>query len=143
MAQKWPPPRRVDHQKFCETEGWSQVRDARGRSGTHHVTFELSTSDGCTLRTRISHPVDRSDYGASMWSHILRDQLDVDEDAFWACVNEYRTPDRGEPERPTEPIPAGVVAILLRDVGLSEAEVAGMTRDEAIARVNNFWTSGT
>jgi hypothetical protein len=39
-----------------------------GRTGTHHVTYELDLIDGGVLRTRISHPVDRSSYGRSMWS---------------------------------------------------------------------------
>ncbi|MEO8888536.1 MAG: cytotoxic translational repressor of toxin-antitoxin stability system [Jatrophihabitantaceae bacterium] len=107
------------------------------------MTFELNLPDGWTLRTRVSHPVDRTDYGKSMWSHILRDQLAVDEDTFWACVNNGRPPDRGGgPVKPAESIPAGVVAILLREVGLPEAEVAAMTRDQAIARVNEYWTGG-
>jgi hypothetical protein len=141
MTQKWPPATRTDHQKFCVTEGWDRVRDAQGRTGTLHVTFELALPDGRTLRTRISHPVDRSDYGKSMWAHILRDQLDVEEDAFWACVGGGQLPERGgAPAVSTESIPAGVVSILLREVGLTEAEVAAMTRDQAIARVNQHWT---
>lgn len=144
MSQKWPPATRVDHQKFCEAEGWEQVRNSRGGSGTHHFTFELSLPDGRRVRTRISHPVDRSDYGQSMWSHILRDQLDVDEQTFWACVNDGELPDRGgNPPVPTESIPAGVVSILLHTVRMSESEVSALTRDEAIARVNEFWTKGS
>lgn len=42
--------------------------------------------DGRVLRTRVSHPVDRTDYGKSLWSHILRDQLEVSEAQFWECV---------------------------------------------------------
>jgi hypothetical protein len=141
MSQKWPPAMRTDHQKFCETERWERVRDAQRRTGTHHVTFELALPDGRTLRTRISHPVDRSDYGKSMWSHILRDQLDVDEEAFWDCVTHGRIPHRGAVQvASAESIPARVVQILLREVGLTEAEVATLTRDDAIARVNQHWT---
>jgi hypothetical protein len=73
----WPTPARADHAKFCENEGWRVVRDARGRTGTHHLTYELDLPDGRTLRTRVSHPPDRTDYGPSIWSHILRDQLAV------------------------------------------------------------------
>jgi hypothetical protein len=84
-----PQPTRKDHQNYCLNEGWTQIRNARGKSG-HHVTFELTLPDGRVLRTRISHPPNRQTYGPSMWAHILRDQLHVSEDEFWACVRERR-----------------------------------------------------
>ena len=144
MSNQWPVATRADHQRFCEVEGWEQVRDALGRTGTHHFTYELALPDGRRLRTRVSHPADRTDYGQRLWSHILRDQLAVDAEAFWACVRDGVVPDRGERRAPPElpPIPAGVVAVLLREVGLSDAEVAAMSRDQAIARVNEYWTGG-
>src|SRR5258705_8447838 len=93
----WPQPTCEAHEKFCRKEQWTQIRDARGRTGTHHVTFELALADGRILRTRIFHPVDRPAYGASLWSHILRDQLDVTEDEFWKCVQDGILPKRGAP----------------------------------------------
>src|SRR5262245_44060439 len=101
----WPQPTRQTHEKFCLVERWTQVRDARGRTGTHHVTYELGLTDGRILRTRISHPVDRTAYGSNIWGRILRDQLDVTETAFWQCVQEGIRPDRGEPEVPAEALP--------------------------------------
>lgn len=139
---RWPQPTRKDHDTFCKVEQWDQVRDARGRTGTHHVTYELGLRDGRVLRTRISHPVDRSDYGPSLWRHILRDQLDVDEATFWACVQDRIPPDRGLPAPPAEALPAELVHILLARVGLTASEVAGMSRRDAIARVQRFWTDG-
>jgi hypothetical protein len=65
------------------------------------------------LRTWISHPPHRQTYGPSRWAHILRDQLVVGEDEFWACVGETKAPQRGRREPTTPPIPAGVVAQLL------------------------------
>lgn len=143
VSGKWPDPTRADHQRFRETEGWTQVRNARGKTGTHHVTHERPLFDGRILRTRISHPPDRSTYGANLWSHILRDQLEVDEATFWACVNDGTLPQREEPQQQREALPAGLVSVLLHQVGLSESEVALMTKDEAIARVNEFWTTGS
>jgi hypothetical protein len=72
----------------------------------------------------------------------LRDQLEVDERTFWACVNEATLPDRGEPQQAGETLPAGLVSVLLHQVGITESEVAVMSKDEAIARVNEFWTTG-
>lgn len=132
-------PSRADHQRFCEVEGWQRVRDARGRSGTHHLTYELLLPDGRVLLTRISHPPDRSTYGANLWAHILRDQLAVGEDEFWACVNEGRLPNRGEPPMPQATIPSDVVYQLVVRFHVPEDEVAQMTKAVAIARLQQLW----
>ncbi|WP_093152698.1 cytotoxic translational repressor of toxin-antitoxin stability system [Saccharopolyspora antimicrobica] len=138
----WPPATRKDHDTFCRVEEWTEVRNARGRTGTHHVTYELGLPDGRILRTRISHPVNRTDYGPRMWKHILRDQLQVEEDEFWVCVNDGIRPNRGMPERHAESLPVDLVRLLIVRVGLSEAEVASMSKDEAIARIQRHWTEG-
>lgn len=139
----WPQPTRADHQKFCTTEGWEQVRDARGRAAGHHITYRLLLPDGRVLRTRISHPPDRSTYGPSIWSHILRNQLDVTEEQFWRCANDGIAPDRGYRPLPENRIPADVVYLLVNRVGLPEKEIAQLSRQEAIARLQRYWTEQT
>lgn len=138
----WPKPTRQDHGKFCGVEGWTPVRDARGRTGTHHVTYELQLPDGRILRTRISHPPDRTTYGSGLWSHILRDQLSFSEEEFWACVRDGVKPGRGVPEAPPEALPADLVHLLITRVGLTEPDVAAMNKAEAVERLNRFWTEG-
>jgi hypothetical protein len=138
----WPQPTRADHERFCVVEGWQQVRDARGRSGTHHVTYELGLADGRILRTRISHPVNRSGYGSSLWAHILRDQLQVSAAEFWKCVKDGVKPDRGLPQPSAQVLPAEVVHLLITRVGLPEYEVKAMGKAEAIARLQKFWIEG-
>lgn len=118
------------------------MRDARERSGTHHVTYELALDDGQMLRTGISHPVGRQTYGRRLWGHILRDQLHVDETAFWACVRDGVPPDRGAATPPSTSLPADLVALLISRVGLSEQDVSVMTRDDAIVRVERYWSKG-
>jgi hypothetical protein len=142
-AVTWPAPTREAHEVFCTTEGWQQVRNARGQDVSHHITYELQLHDGRILRTRISHPVNRETYGPRMWGHILRDQLDVDQETFWACVQDGKKPDRGAPEPPPEALPADLVYLLLTQVHLSEADVAGMSKEEAIARMQQYWTTGS
>lgn len=115
-----------------------QTRNARGKTG-HHVTFELTLSDGRVLRTRISHPPDRSTYGPRLWAHILRDQLLVSETEFWACVREQETPLRDRPVQTGPSIPAGVLSQLLAH-GIPEAEVRSMSRAQAIDRLNLIWS---
>lgn len=138
----WPQATREDHERFCSTEGWRRVRDARGRAGTHHVTYEFDLPDGGILRTRISHPVDRSAYGKALWSHVLRDQLKVTEEEFWHCVREGTRPQRGAPIAVSDALPADLVHLLISRVGIAEKEIAEMTRAEAIARLQRFWTDG-
>ncbi|NJC68317.1 cytotoxic translational repressor of toxin-antitoxin stability system [Planosporangium thailandense] len=138
----WPQPTRQDHDKFCGIEGWTPVRDARGRTGTHRITYELNLPDGRVLRTRISHPADRTTYGPSLWSHILRDQLGVSEEEFWTCVRDGVKPNRGIPEVPPEALPADLVSLLITRVGLADSEVAAMSKAEAVERLNRFWTEG-
>lgn len=138
----WAAPTRKDHDTFCRVEEWRPVRDARGRTDTHHVTYELELPDGRILRTRVSHPVDRRDYGTSLWRHILRDQLQVEEADFWACVRDGRKPDRGLPEAPAEALPAELVHLLISRVHLPETEVAAMSKQDAAARLQRYWAEG-
>jgi hypothetical protein len=70
------------------------------------------------------HPPDRTRYGASLWSHILTDQLCVTQEVFWACVKDGTLPGRGSQVAPAEPLPADLVHLLLTRVGLpGEPEV--------------------
>jgi hypothetical protein len=78
-----------------------------------------------------------------MWRHILRDQLDVEDAAFWSCVQDGVTPDRGAPTAPPEALPADLVHLLISRVGLPESDVAAMSRQDAIARLQRYWTDGS
>ncbi|MGP5220463.1 cytotoxic translational repressor of toxin-antitoxin stability system [Arthrobacter rhombi] len=138
---KHPPATRNDHETFCTTEQWERRKTATGKKGTHHVNYELVLFDGRILYTRISHPVDRTEYGPSRWGHILRDQLEVDNDAFWDCVHDKILPDRGAPvAAPENAIPAEVVAILIRRFHIPEDEVKAMTANEAIMRMGELFS---
>ena len=143
MSVQRRPATRTDHQSFCLIEGWTERRRATGRRGTHHVNYELPLPDGRILYTRISHPVDRTDYGPSIWAHILRDQLAVTAGEFWACVNDKVLPDRRGPEIPVEAIPAGVVRALVVDARVPETEVRAMTKAQAVQRLAEFYSEGT
>ena len=119
-------------------EGWHQV------PSTHHDTYELELPDGGVLRTRISRPPNEATYGDRMWQHILRDQLDVTADEFWACVRDGTAPNRTVVDVPEadDAIPVDVVNLLLGRVGLTRRDLVGMTREEAIARLNDYWATG-
>ncbi len=137
-----PPGNKKAHEAFCRNDEWQLVRNATGGVVGHHQTWELPLSDGRILRTRISRPVDNTDYGAKMWCEILRGQLEVDEARFWACVNDRMRPVRiaetvAVPDK--EPIPLGVVEKLMRLAHLTPQEVESMTKAQAVARLNQFW----
>jgi hypothetical protein len=136
-----PTPTRADHEKFCRIEGWTSVRNARGSKTNHHVTYELALPDGNVLRTRVSHPIDRSDYGPALWSHVLRDQLKITEDEFWDCVNNGVRPPRGTPQVPSHSLPADLVHQLVVKFRVPEVEVASMDKEQAVSLLQSLWMS--
>ena len=122
------------------------VRSARGGAVAHHRTYELALADGRILRTRVSLPPDRTDYGAALFSHVLRDQLCVDVDEFWACVRDGVLPARGGARSMqalgSDAVPVALVWQLVRRYGMDEAEVARMTKAEVLAALERFWGAG-
>lgn len=133
-SEKHPPATREDHDRFCEREQWTLVRGASGRPVSHHRTYELTLWDGRILRTRISRPIDRSDYPPSMWSHILRSQLEVPAEVFWDCVDHGALPDRGAPERidPKRAVPLYLRDALI-DLGVPDDEILDLDAAGAAA----------
>ena len=118
------------------------VRSAVSRRSTHHETYELELPDGSVLRTRVSRPPDRTNYGEALWGHILRDQLKVSAEDFWQCVQDGTPPDRGTRPGSAEGIPADLLYLLKHRVGLSDTRLSEMTRQEAIERIQQYWTTG-
>jgi len=57
-------------------------------------------------------------------------------------VRDGVAPGRTAPAVPAGALPAEVVHLLLTKVGLAEAEVAGMSREQAVARLGRYWTEG-
>lgn len=132
---------RRDHQKFCVIEKWTEVRNARGQTTQHHITYELALHDGRILRTRISRPANTNTYGKNLWSHILKDQLEVSSSEFWNCVNNKVVPAR-QGAAPTPHgvlLPARVAYQLVHVLGLSHQEIARLTLDEALALLTAHW----
>jgi hypothetical protein len=127
VSEKHPAPTREDHDDFCANERWTLVRGSTGKPVTHHKTYELELWNSRILRTRISRPVDRTDYSRRMWSHILREQLEVTSDEFWSCARGNVLPDRGAPEvaAPRRSVPLYLVRELSR-LGVAEEEILAL-----------------
>jgi hypothetical protein len=80
-----------------------------------------------------------------MWPHILRGQLDVTATEFWACERDGVAPARMPDDAPDgldDAIPVEVVELLIGGVGLTRRDLIGMTREEAISRLNEYWSTG-
>jgi len=129
-----------DHLKFVETEGWELKRTARGKIGDHH-RYRLYLPNGDVLTTKISHPPNKECYGIDLWTSILDDQLRVSEEAFWACVEHGRLPQRG-PETialDERALPSALVFQLAK-AGVPAEEIAGMDRDRAVQRLSQLYS---
>jgi hypothetical protein len=139
---KHPAPDRERHDNFCVIEHWEIVHGSTGKPVKHHRTYELVIPSGEILRTRISQPVDRTTYSASMWSAILRDQLRVTNDEFWDCVQNKVLPDRGGSPTVSNPkaLPLHLLNELIERVGLTPDEAIKLTLEEALQRMNEYWT---
>lgn len=134
--------------KFLKTEGWERrgtTRSPRGQRGGDHERYTLTLADGDVLYTRISNGRGQYD-DAPLITMILRVQLRVTEADFWACVERGVLPPRPAPEQPRGPgeeLDASLVRNLVRRVGLTTDEIAGLTREQAIARWQDFLTRGS
>lgn len=136
------PGSRRDHDRFCQVEGWTETRNARGKTVAHHITYEVVLPDGRILRTRVSRPADNTTYGAGLSKHILDEQLIVTADEFWDCVSNKSPPHRGTSieELQTNALPASLVHQLIHEAGIPEDEIAGMTLQQATEVMVTFWS---
>jgi hypothetical protein len=122
-----------DLRTYVNNDGWTEEPNlARGRRRTgDHRRYFRDLPDGTRLRTKVSHD-ERAEIGPDLFHRILRDQLRVTEDQFWAVVRGRFSAD-AELLTPIEPIPGWLVTRLVFTVGLSEENVAPMTVEEAQA----------
>ena len=129
-----------DLKAYVERDGWILERNhARRRSTTgDHWRYSKEQPDGSTLRTKVSHSV-RDEIGPSLFGHILRDQLHVDETTFWAVVHGRTAPDVAAVA--TMPsTPAWLVQRLIVTVGMSEDDVRTLSAEDAAAAWEAFQT---
>ncbi|MHB1497541.1 MAG: cytotoxic translational repressor of toxin-antitoxin stability system [Acidimicrobiales bacterium] len=122
------------HRKFVETEGWENKGTARGPSKTgDHYRYELVLASGDVLITRVSHGQGQINDPKPV-AAILTDQLAVSEPDLRRCVDKGVLPPRPWPPAPPaagEALDAKLVRNLVRKVGLSEADIAKLTKRRA------------
>jgi len=126
-----------DHKKFVEIEGWTKKGTVSGEGKTgNHFRYSLRLNTGEILYTRVSHG-SGSINDHSLVASILREQLRVSEQDFYQCVNNGVLPPRPAPENlevPAEGLDAKLVRNLINKVGLSQSEVAAMSKAEAVEK---------
>lgn len=133
------------HRKFVETEGWERKGTARGSGKTgSHYRYSLTLATGDVLTTRISHGAGQIN-DPKLVAAILRDQLAVSEEDFWRCVDGGTLPARPQPPARTpsgEALDAKLARNLIRRVGMTEMEIATLTKAEASARWARYLAEG-
>lgn len=138
-----PLPHRA-HLMFVETEGWTEKRRSGKKKQGDHRRFHLELATGDVLYTRVSHGAGAIN-DPNLVAAILREQLQVTEDDFWACVDDGTLPPRpsAEPEAPAGPaVDAKLMRNLVRKVGLSPDELEGMTQERAVQIWTDWLSSG-
>lgn len=135
----------ADHRTFVETEGWEKKGTARSsRSTGDHHRYTLRLANGDILHTRVSHGAGSID-DPRLVAAILRDQLQVTEADFHACVVDGTLPPRPAtppPQVPTQGLDAKLVRNLIKKVGLTQTEVAAMSKEEAVAAWTDYLVRG-
>jgi hypothetical protein len=134
----------ADHRKFVETEGWTKKGTATSSKKTgDHFRYTLTLSTGDVLFTRVSHGSGQLD-DAKLIKAIFRTQLEVTEADFYRCVEKGILPPRPQtiPERSAEGLDAALVRNLIRKVGLSQIQVAKMSKVQAVAAWSKYLSEG-
>lgn len=119
-------------ERFCQVEEWEDRDAARGRRSGDHKRYRLRLPDGNVLTTKVSHGTGQVDAG--LFTRILRDQLQVTEQEFWAAVDHRQPPVRvAAPAPPAgHRLPARLVEPLSR-LGVPDEEMRELSVEQAEA----------
>jgi hypothetical protein len=112
-------------------DGWSRAADAPGRKVRKHEVWTKPLDDGSVLRTAISKG--RAEHTARMTNWIIKHELRVTEQEFWAAVRDGVAPVRPETQSSRPPgdlLPLSLVKALLA-AGLTTDELRGLTEEQA------------
>ena len=139
-----PLPTNKQLRRFVEVEGWQDKDKASKKKNGDHDRYTFVTPRGEILYTRISHGKDEI-HNPGLFAHILRDQLQIDEDQFWAAVNDGIKPKRPSAtiEVPTEGVDYKLASNLIKRVGLNPQDLAGMSQAKATQIWNDWLSSGS
>lgn len=129
-----------DLQTYLERDGgWEEVPNlARGRHRVgDHWRYRKTLPDGTILRTKVSRALG-DEIGRDLLAHIVRDQLRTTMEHFHDAVAGRATTEAAAPKPEVEPIPGWIATRLIYTAGIPEAEVRGMSAEDARARWEAF-----
>jgi hypothetical protein len=120
-------------ERFCRIDGWRESRR------TDHVFYEKVLADGTVLRSHRSFAGGKT-MSPGRFKAILRDQLVVSEDDFWAALETKEPVARPSDPPEVEALPAYLVRTLKTELHLSEAEIAELSPEDAQRLVHEHWS---
>lgn len=125
------PARYDDVRAFCQVDGWTLKANAPGRTTHKHEVWTKALADGTSLRSVSAKG--RGEYSPRMMSWIIKHELRVTEQEFWAAVRDGAAPARPQarPARPQrELLPLSLVRAL-QAAGHTPGDLRGLTLEEA------------
>jgi Antitoxin of toxin-antitoxin, RelE / RelB, TA system len=94
------------------------------------------------LRIMLTPSGERGALLTGRFALILRDQLEVSREQFWAAIRSGEPV--GRPSSADEPAPveheAWVVAVLTQKLHMTAKQIAALSAEEAVARVEEYWS---
>lgn len=121
-------------ERFCRIDGWRESRR------TNHVFFEKTLSDGTVLRAHRSFATGKT-MSPGRFKDVLRSQLHVSEDDFWAALKTKEPVARpSAPPADQADLPAYFFPVLRDELHLSEAEIAELAPQDAERLVHEHWS---
>jgi hypothetical protein len=128
-------PTQNEIRKFLNVDGWNR------EEGSGHETYIKILENGNYLRTHVSRTSRKWPSDPNLWRRILREQLAVTEEEFWAAVDQRVPPCRSTAllsSQDVEAIPGWLIESLRRTVGLGNDVIASMSPEEARAAWDHF-----
>lgn len=119
--------------RYVQVEDWEDKDKQSGKKTGDHHRYVFTTPTGERLFTKISHGRGQI-HDRGLFEHILREQLCIEEDQFWAAVDRGVQPTRlcHTPTNPEGALDAKLVRNLLTKVKIAPGQLVGMTHEEAI-----------
>lgn len=140
-----PQPTYKNLRRFCEVDGWTETKSARGTT-PDHFRYRKVLPDGTILKTKVSHG-NGSVEDPTLWSRIWKHQLGLtSEQDFWKALSsgdEVTRPSNHAPQPvPAQPVhlPRELFWLLVHNIGLSEQEAAALSKEEAVTRMNEHYS---
>ena len=120
--------------RFVQVEGWEDKDKKSGKKKGDHHRYVFTTPTGERLYTRISHGKGQI-YNPDLFQHILRDQLGIDGDQFWAAVDHGVKPVRQSPisMQMSGSLDAKLVRNLITKVKVNPIQLEAITQSDAVS----------